>query len=83
MHDGGTISCHGLLLDDTDQLEGAAQWSVRIWPFRALEMSHLQNIVILLQIGQKFTYGEHRYDYLGKGNVTMMKHQVKCDFTSF
>lgn len=47
MHDGGAISSHGLLLDHTDELEGAAERSIRVGPFRALKMSHLQNVVVL------------------------------------
>lgn len=47
MHDGRAISSHGLLFDHTDELEGAAERRVRIGPFRTLEMSHLQDIVVL------------------------------------
>lgn len=47
MHDGGAVSSHGLLLDHTDELEGAAERSIGVGPFRALKMSHLQNVVIL------------------------------------
>lgn len=47
VHDGGAISGHGLLFDHTDELKGAAERSVRIGPFRTLEMSHLQDIVVL------------------------------------
>lgn len=49
VHDGGAVSSHGLLFDHTDELEGAAEGSVRIGPFRTLEMSHLQDIVVLSQ----------------------------------
>lgn len=49
MHDGGAVSSHGLLFDHTDELKGAAERSIRIGPFRTLEMSHLQDIVILSQ----------------------------------
>lgn len=48
VHYGGSVSDHGLLLDDVDELKGAAHGSIRVGPFRALEMSHLQDIVILL-----------------------------------
>lgn len=47
VHDGGAISSHGLLFDHTDELEGAAERRIRIGPFRTLEMSHLQDIVVL------------------------------------
>lgn len=47
MHDGGAVSSHGLLLDDTDELKRAAERSVGVGPFRALEMSHLQDVIIL------------------------------------
>lgn len=47
MYNGGTISSHGLLFDDTDELKCAAEWGVWVWPFRTLEMSNLQHIVIL------------------------------------
>lgn len=47
MHDGGAVSSHGLLLDHADELEGAAERSIGVGPFRALKMSHLQNVVIL------------------------------------
>lgn len=47
MHDGGAVSSHGLLLDHTDELEGAAERSIGVGPLRALKMSHLQNVVIL------------------------------------
>jgi len=47
MHNGGAISSHGLLLDDTDELKGAAERSIGVGPFRALKMSHLQNVVVL------------------------------------
>lgn len=53
MHNGGPISSHGLLLDDTDELEGAAERSIGVGPFRALKMSHLQNIVILSHTGEE------------------------------
>lgn len=56
VHDGGTVSSHGLLLDDTDELKGAAERSVGVWPFRALKMSHLQDIVVLLHTGQTHTH---------------------------
>lgn len=49
VHDGGAVSSHGLLFDHTDELEGAAEGSIRIGPFRTLEMSHLQDIVVLSQ----------------------------------
>lgn len=49
VHDGGAVSSHGLLFDHTDELKGAAERSIRIGPFRTLEMSHLQDIVILSQ----------------------------------
>lgn len=44
---GGSVSGHSLLLDDIDELKGAADGSVRVGPFRALEVTHLQHIVIL------------------------------------
>ena len=44
---GGPVTGHGLLLDDVDELEGAAEGGVRVGPLGALEMSHLQHIVIL------------------------------------
>lgn len=47
VHDGGAISSHGLLFDHTDELEGAAERRIGIGPFRTLEMSHLQDIVVL------------------------------------
>lgn len=47
VHDGGAISSHGFLLDDTDELEGAAERGVRVGPFGALKMPHLQNVVVL------------------------------------
>lgn len=47
VHDGGAISSHGLLFDDTDELKGAAERSVGVGPFRTLEVSHLQNVVVL------------------------------------
>lgn len=53
MHDGGAISSHGLLLDDTDELEGAAERSIGVGPFRALKMSHLQNVVVLSHTGEQ------------------------------
>lgn len=53
MYDGGAISSHGLLFDHADELEGAAERSIGVGPFRALKMSHLQNIVILLHIGTR------------------------------
>lgn len=49
MHDGGAISSHGFLLDDIDELESAAEGGVRVWPFGALKVSHLQNIIILMR----------------------------------
>lgn len=49
VHDGGAISSHGLLFDHADELKGAAERSIRIGPFRTLEMSHLQDIVVLSQ----------------------------------
>lgn len=49
VHDGGAVASHGLLFDHTDELKGAAEWSIRIGPFRTLEMSHLQDIVVLSQ----------------------------------
>lgn len=53
VHNGGAVSSHGFLLDDTDELEGAAERGVRVWPFRALEMSHLQHVVVLLHMGEE------------------------------
>lgn len=47
VHDGGSISSHGLLFDHTDELKGAAEGSIRIGPFRTLEMSDLQDVVVL------------------------------------
>lgn len=47
MHNGGAVASHGLLLDHADELEGAAERSVQVGPFRALKMSHLQNVVVL------------------------------------
>lgn len=47
--DGGTVSSHGFFFDDSDELEGAAERSVRVRPFRALKVSHLQNVIILLE----------------------------------
>ena len=44
---GGPVPGHGLLLDDVDELEGAAEGGVRVGPLGALEMSHLQHVVIL------------------------------------
>lgn len=55
VYDGGSISCHGLLFDDIDELEGAAERSIWVRPFRALEMSYLQDIVILLERGRHIT----------------------------
>lgn len=49
VHDGGAVSSHGLLFDHTDELKGAAERSIRVGPFRTLEMSHLQDIVVLSQ----------------------------------
>lgn len=53
VHDGGAISSHGLLLDDTDELEGAAERSIGVGPFGALKMSHLQNVVVLSHTGEE------------------------------
>ena len=64
MHYGGAISSHGLLLDDVDELKGAAKGGVWIWPLGALEMSHLQDIVILTQ-GE--THRNRRRQYSIKG----------------
>lgn len=47
VHYGRSVSDHGLLLDDIDELKGAADGSVRVGPLRALEVTHLQHIVIL------------------------------------
>ena len=47
VHYGRSVSDHGLLLDDIDELKGAAHGSIRVGPFRALEVTHLQHIVIL------------------------------------
>lgn len=52
MHYGGAISSHGLLLDDADELKGAAERSVWVRPFRALKMSDFQNIVVLSHTGE-------------------------------
>lgn len=49
MHNSGAISSHGFLLDDTNELEGAAEGGIGVRPFRALEVSHLQNVIVLLQ----------------------------------
>lgn len=49
MHNSGAISSHGFLLDDTNELEGAAERGIGVWPFRALEMPHLQNVIVLLE----------------------------------
>lgn len=38
--DGGAVSGDGLLLDDVNELKGAAEGSVRVRPLGALEMSH-------------------------------------------
>jgi len=40
MHYSGSISGHGLLLDDVDELKGAANGSVRVWPLWALKMTN-------------------------------------------
>lgn len=48
VYNGGSVSGHSLLFDDVDELKGAAERGIRVGPFRALEMSHLQDIVILL-----------------------------------
>lgn len=53
MNNGRTVSSHGLLLDDTDELKCAAEGSVGIGPLGALEMSHLQNVVILPRTGHE------------------------------
>ena len=53
MHDGGAVSSHGLLLDHADELKGAAERSVRVGPFRALKMSHLQDVVVLPRTGEE------------------------------
>lgn len=53
MHDGGAVSSHGLFFDDTDELESAAERSVKVGPFRALKMSHLQDVVILSHTQEK------------------------------
>lgn len=47
MYDGGPVAGHGLLLDDAEELEGAAERRVRVGPPGALEVSHLQNVVVL------------------------------------
>lgn len=49
VHDGGAVASHGLLFDHTDELKGAAEWSIGVGPFRTLEMSHLQDVVVLSQ----------------------------------
>lgn len=53
VHDGGAVSSHGLLLDDADELEGAAERGVGVRPFGALKMSHLQNVVVLSRTGEE------------------------------
>lgn len=53
VHDGGAVSSHGLLFDHTDELEGAAERSVKVGPFRALKMSHLQNVIVLSHTGEE------------------------------
>lgn len=53
VHDGGAVSSHGLFFDDTDELESAAERSVKVGPFRALKMSHLQDVVILSHTQEK------------------------------
>lgn len=59
VHDGGAISSHGFFFDDSDELEGAAERSVRVRPFRALKVSHLQDVVILLKHeGRVFASGK-------------------------
>ena len=55
VHDGGAVSSHGLLLDDTDELEGAAERSVGVGPLGALEMSHLQHVVVLSHTAEDVT----------------------------
>lgn len=47
MHDGRAVSSHGLFFDHTDELKSAAERSIKVGPFRALKMSHLQDVVIL------------------------------------
>ena len=47
MYDGGAVPRHGLLFDDADELECAAEGGVRVGPLRALEMSDLQHVVVL------------------------------------
>lgn len=40
MHDGGAVSRHGFLFDDTDEFEGAAEGGVWVGPLRTLKVSH-------------------------------------------
>lgn len=47
MNYGGSVSGHCLLFNDIDELEGAADWGVWVGPLGTLEVTHLQNIVVL------------------------------------
>lgn len=47
VHNGGAVASHGLLFDHADELEGAAEGSVQVGPLGALEVPHLQNVVVL------------------------------------
>lgn len=70
MDDGRTVSGHGLLLDDTNELKGAAERGVWVRPFRALEMSHLQDVVVLSHTEERCKYKFHNHE--------KKKHQVQC-----
>lgn len=65
MHNGGAISSHGFLLDDIDELEGAAERGVRVWPFGALKVSHLQNIIILMRAEEDVSH----ISFMSKRNI--------------
>lgn len=47
MDDGGSVSTGRLLLDDVDELKGAAEGRVRGGPLRTAEVTDLQHIVVL------------------------------------
>ena len=55
VHYGWSVSRHGLLFYDVDELKGAADWSIGVGPFRALEVTHFQHIIILRQKAACYT----------------------------
>lgn len=77
MDDGRTVSGHGLLLDDTNELEGAAERGVWVRPFRALEMSHLQNVVVLSHTEERCKY-KHTAEILDFTIMEKKTKNIKC-----